>query len=369
MVQENRLKEVFVLKIIVNVLVVSIFLSLFNFVSATELICSNEMVNTVSISQGTVVALDDKKIEGQTDKEAIAKSAISSNTPKAVDSGVVFDTSNAGYSEIGEWSTSNLVGFKGNAIHYSDAPKASAVWNISISKGIYKLFYWKSLSDKGAPNSTVKPSCTTATEIKPINFQRGVAGWTEIGTYFVSDGIISVTVSGGDGRIMTSALKFVVSDENSLNLNLLFGKAKGGVMLKIGSQKAFVNDIVANVPDVAPTIQGERALVPIRFISEGLGAKVDWNNDTHTATILIGTTKIDFILDTNKYLVNGEEFSLDQPAIILSDRMMIPLRAFSVSIGKQLFWDERGLIIIADNVNIDLSYDKDLIQAGLDSFN
>ena len=342
------------MKIIVTILLVSIFLSSFHLVSANELTGNVESVNGASAALA--------------DKNEVSKGTASPNTPKAVDSGVVFHTSYAGYSENGEWLTSNLVGFKGNLIHYSDSAKSSAVWNISIAKGIYKLFYWKSLSDKGASNSAVKASCTTANEVQMVNFKRGVAGWTEIGTYFVSDGIISVTVSGGDGRIMTSALKFVISDARSLSLHSLFGKAKGGVILKIGSQKAYVNGSATNVPDVVPTIQSDRTLVPVRFISEGLGAKVDWNNDTNTAAIELGTTKVDFTLGSNQYSVNGEERMLDQPVTVLSGRMMIPLRAFSESIGKQLFWDDRGLIIIADHITVDLSYDKDLIQAGIDAF-
>jgi hypothetical protein len=288
---------------------------------------------------------------------------------KKADSGMIYDTTYSGYTEEGVWNTSLLVGYMGNLVRLSDTAKSSATWQISIPGGIYKLFYWNCLSDKGASDSQITIACTTATQTKPMNFQRGMTGWLEMGTYNISDGAMSVALKGGNGTILTSALKLVKVETDSLQLDLLFEKAKGGIMLKIGNQKAYVNGNATEVPDVAPTIQGGRTLVPIRFISEGLGAKVDWNNGTQTATISIGNTKVDFILNSDKYLVNGEERTLDQPAIALSDHMMIPLRVFSDSIGKQLFWDERGLIIIADKININANYDKDLIQTGIDAFN
>ena len=37
--------------------------------------------------------------------------------------------------------------------------------------------------------------------------------------------------------------------------------------------------------DVAPFIQDSRTLVPVRAISEALGAEVGWDNDTRTVTI------------------------------------------------------------------------------------
>ena len=37
--------------------------------------------------------------------------------------------------------------------------------------------------------------------------------------------------------------------------------------------------------DVAPFITNGRTLVPVRAISEALGATVGWNNDTRTVTI------------------------------------------------------------------------------------
>jgi copper amine oxidase-like protein/CopC domain-containing protein len=59
------------------------------------------------------------------------------------------------------------------------------------------------------------------------------------------------------------------------------------IQLRIGSTQATVNGQTRTL-DVAPFIVGSRTLVPIRFISESLGANVDWNDNTRTVTITSG---------------------------------------------------------------------------------
>jgi hypothetical protein len=56
------------------------------------------------------------------------------------------------------------------------------------------------------------------------------------------------------------------------------------VSLVIGSTHATV-DGQPQVLDVAPFIVGATTFVPLRFISQALGAAVDWNNATSTVTI------------------------------------------------------------------------------------
>jgi Copper amine oxidase N-terminal domain/CopC domain len=59
------------------------------------------------------------------------------------------------------------------------------------------------------------------------------------------------------------------------------------IQLHIGSTEATVNGQTHTL-DVAPFIVGSRTLVPIRFISESLGANVDWNDNTRTVVITSG---------------------------------------------------------------------------------
>jgi hypothetical protein len=56
------------------------------------------------------------------------------------------------------------------------------------------------------------------------------------------------------------------------------------ISLQIGSTNATVNGHT-QVLDSPPFVQGNRTLVPLRFVAQALGASVDWNNSTSTVYI------------------------------------------------------------------------------------
>jgi len=61
------------------------------------------------------------------------------------------------------------------------------------------------------------------------------------------------------------------------------------IELWIGNPQAKVNGITKWIDDtnhkVAPEIINGRTMIPLRFVTENLGATVDWNQDTKTITI------------------------------------------------------------------------------------
>ena len=53
-------------------------------------------------------------------------------------------------------------------------------------------------------------------------------------------------------------------------------------------------------------------------------------------------------LGWNSIFVDGVSITIDVPAQTLNDRTVIPLRAVAESLGKTVFWDPKGLIVISD---------------------
>ncbi len=93
--------------------------------------------------------------------------------------------------------------------------------------------------------------------------------------------------------------------------------------------------------DVLPYInQDNRTMVPIRFISEKLGATVDWNNENRSVTIKNGKTTLVMTIDSNTVLANGTTGYMDTTAIIRQDRTMVPLRFVSEYLGATVNWDQ-----------------------------
>ena len=84
---------------------------------------------------------------------------------------------------------------------------------------------------------------------------------------------------------------------------------------------------------VAPVVEDGRTLVPLRVISEALGADVEWNQATQQATIKTAANTVVFTVGSANYTVNGSPKTLDVPAKIIGGSTMIPLRAFAESIN------------------------------------
>lgn len=139
------------------------------------------------------------------------------------------------------------------------------------------------------------------------------------------------------------------------------------IILLIDCEYSYVyNEKVQIDPDdpwVIPTVVNDRTLVPIRFISESLGAEVGWDGETGSITITQNDTAIQMQLGKKEYTVNGEAKEMDVEPTIMRERTMVPLRVISESFGKNVFWDPKGLIIISDEAPIwDSVEDADVID-------
>ncbi|HEX9061980.1 MAG TPA: beta-propeller domain-containing protein, partial [Clostridia bacterium] len=150
-------------------------------------------------------------------------------------------------------------------------------------------------------------------------------------------------------------------------------KAQKVITLYVGSPTAIVNNeetrIDADNPDVVPLIENERTLVPVRFISEKLGLKVEWNNEASSVDIKNGETEISLVLGSNEMKVGERRIKLDTEAKSVNGRTFIPLRAMVEAIGKKVFYD-RGLIVISDVENIyDANKDKEKLDGLIASIN
>lgn len=97
--------------------------------------------------------------------------------------------------------------------------------------------------------------------------------------------------------------------------------------------------------DVAPMIVNSRTLVPVRVISENLGADVEWNNSNRTITIVKGSTTMVLTADSKNYTINNSTKTLDSPAIISNGRTMVPLRLIGEALGAAVEW-ENGKVVI-----------------------
>lgn len=105
--------------------------------------------------------------------------------------------------------------------------------------------------------------------------------------------------------------------------------------------------------DVNPVIENDRVLVPARFIFEALGAKVSWDDDTKTATAVKGKITVKVPIDKmyTHILKNNETIILDVPPRIDNGRILVPLRAVSEGMEAAVEWvDETSQVIITTKI-------------------
>ncbi|KUP23486.1 copper amine oxidase N-terminal domain-containing protein [Paenibacillus sp. DMB5] len=157
------------------------------------------------------------------------------------------------------------------------------------------------------------------------------------GEYYV------VEVETSFGTVMTSPVKFGDPSSNYVNNAPLGFKTIG---LKLDSVQATVDEKNYTL-EVAPFKQEGRTMVPIRFIAEALGAKVDWNPKERRVTLTKESTKIELIIDKKEAYVNGVATQLDSPAIIRKNVTLLPVRFVSENMKMKVFFDE-GEIVITD---------------------
>jgi len=100
-------------------------------------------------------------------------------------------------------------------------------------------------------------------------------------------------------------------------------------------------DVISDVPAV--NFKG-RTLVPVRFITESLGADVSWNQGKKEATVTTEEKTIVIGIDSSTVTVNGVKKTLPDgiPAKLLnyggSARTMVPIRFMSEELGMDVGW-------------------------------
>jgi len=92
--------------------------------------------------------------------------------------------------------------------------------------------------------------------------------------------------------------------------------------------------------DTPPVFEDGRLLVPMRFLFEQMGADVEWNQLTRGIHVESGNDIIDISIDNNIAMVNDVAIEMDVPARIVDNRAMIPLRFVSENLGFDIEWNE-----------------------------
>jgi hypothetical protein len=97
--------------------------------------------------------------------------------------------------------------------------------------------------------------------------------------------------------------------------------------------------------EVAPIQQNGRTLVPMRDIFEALGATVNYNSLSQAISAQKGNTTVRMALGTSNASVNNLPVKLDAPAQAYYGRTMVPLRFVSEALGADVSFNPSNRIV------------------------
>ena len=192
--------------------------------------------------------------------------------------------------------------------------------------------------DFGANSLTIKiaydPASLIENELPVIHYYDDEAGeWVALKTTTEYDG--------------QSGKYFAVTVVNHLTKFAVFGTEVKADMPKVIT--LIIGDSAATVAgqlyvlDAPPYVdqQASRTLVPVRFVSEALGAKVEWEPANRTVTIEDSGKTIILTLGSLIVLVDGAEQAIDcAPATLAPGRTFVPLRFVSETLGAQVEYND-----------------------------
>ena len=91
--------------------------------------------------------------------------------------------------------------------------------------------------------------------------------------------------------------------------------------------------------DEPPIIEDGSTLVPMRFLFEQMGADVEWDSETQTATATLDNKAVTFSIDNVNARINNKPAKMDVPARLVNGKTMVPLRFLSENMGYDVDWD------------------------------
>ncbi|AIQ58055.1 hypothetical protein PBOR_14795 [Paenibacillus borealis] len=108
-----------------------------------------------------------------------------------------------------------------------------------------------------------------------------------------------------------------------------------------------LNGAVVDFQDQQPVNKDGRVLVPVNAILSALGAEVTWDQAAKKITAVKGSTTIIMTIGSKTASINGQALTLDVPAQIIGNRTLVPVRFISEGLGLDVLWNAAAQTVTA----------------------
>ncbi|MEL7646664.1 MAG: FG-GAP-like repeat-containing protein [Sedimentibacter sp.] len=147
----------------------------------------------------------------------------------------------------------------------------------------------------------------------------------------------TITVTDNKGKNASREFKHIIK----------LGPNQTLITLTVNSTQATIDGQPYTL-DAAPYIEAStnRTQIGIRFVSEALGANVQWLHDSGQVKITDRDRELVLNIGKKEAIVNGKSVNLDSESVILPPgRTFVPLRFISETLGAIVDYDEVSMII------------------------
>ncbi|PGP14595.1 hypothetical protein COA01_30035 [Bacillus cereus] len=142
------------------------------------------------------------------------------------------------------------------------------------------------------------------------------------------------------------ATQTVSADVNSLEHKFNSFTQKQKTVSISGKKKIEVYiDEIPFGSEVNPVMKNNRILVAFRPISEYLDADLKWDNKAKKVTVTHKNKKIEITNGKKEGLVNGKKKKLDESVQIINGKVYVPLRFVSESLGTKVNWNAKEKVV------------------------
>lgn len=149
--------------------------------------------------------------------------------------------------------------------------------------------------------------------------------------------------------------------------------------VKINNKNTKVNDVNINIDGKilktdfkAYNVNG-RTFIPIREVTENLGAIVSWDNKLKSATVNYGDKNLVLQINSNVVYLNGKKQKIDKNSVPRfanysqprkESKTMVPIRFISETLGYDVDWDQKTSTVFIKTIKVDKidAEEKELIK-------
>lgn len=113
------------------------------------------------------------------------------------------------------------------------------------------------------------------------------------------------------------------------------------VWMKLNSKMLKINDKTTNM-DTTPVLWKNTTYIPLRFLSEGIGATVKWDKKAQEVTVMAGDDTLVFWVNNKVMEVNGMKKNVGSTVFVNKDgRTQVPLRFIAELLNWDVKWAQK----------------------------